>query len=183
MISFGAKYIKPAYVQKISFDDGVPRCIKVSCIELSSENSADVDAAFDVSEIWDTDEGYPERIALSMQTVPNKIGAKDRYFALTTQKNNFETPDPDKILAISYITTRDNETEVEYLQVRPSKITDYNKPYTYQKVGTAMLDLFKKLFFDKKIVLWSRPTAVDFYLKNGFTVEDELDPTRMSYKA
>lgn len=182
-ISFTAKYIKSACIQKIPFEDGIPKETKVSCIELDPENNADLDAAFNVAERWNTNEGYPDYIALSMKYPPNEPGVQDRYYALTTQNNNFEIPDPEKIIAISQVNIKDNEAHIEFLQAKPVKTNNHNEPFVYKKVGTAMLDLFKKLFFNKTILLYSRPTAIEFYLKNGFICEDELDPTRMSYKA
>ncbi len=186
MISFGARYISPAIVQKVMFKDAKVLPEKVSFIEFNPKDSVDLEAVYDVSEAWKTKDPYPAMIYSYMSYCATCKAEEEsentKFYALTTQKDNFEKPEAEDIIALAQVNTAESVTdgtkdvvEIEYLQAKPeSPLDNYFKPYKFKHIGTGILDVFKKIFKGRKLVLYSNPMACDFYLKNGFTQEDAV---------
>ena len=79
---------------------------------------------------------------------------KTNFYALTTQKDSFENLNPHAILGLAELTPLEdnNEVYIDYLVVAPDKKSF--EPYsTYQKIGTAILDIIKKISKGKDILL------------------------------
>ncbi len=172
MISFGAKYLFPATVQKVAYKDAKITPAKVSFVELDPMNEKDLEAVYNVSLSWEAPDLYPEMIHSYMSYCASEYnedeGKNTKFYALTSQKKNLEAPEPDDILALAQVNTA-NGVEIEYIQAKPeSPMDSFFKKYKFSRVGTGMLDSLKKVFKGEQIFLYSNPRARGFYKKNGF---------------
>jgi len=178
-ISFTANYIKPAIIQKINTKNNKAETLEVSCVELNPKDNRDLKAVREVVYDWETTDGYDGAILSYMRNYASEgkyweVSScskeyldKMKFYAITSQKENFENLDSDDILALGQIKVDDN-IELKYLQVKPESFTSYLKKEKFKYIGTQMLKLILSLFPNKDITLCSSPYVYDFYLKNGF---------------
>ena len=106
-----------------------------------------------------------------------------KFYVVTTQKDNFENINPDKVLAEAEISHEDydNKLWIEYLQVRPD--CKYGWPdRPFKKVGSAFLDFCKEHFKGKNLVVCPLEESIDFYDNEGFQANSSGVGT-MSYQA
>ena len=163
MLTFQANYLNSASIQRINIYK--PCAEKVSFIEINPHSTSDVLAVNKTAINWDKNDG--EGFAYDICRAINK-GIKDRFFALTTQKDDFERLDSEQILSLAQVKTENEGEEfIEYLQVDPENTNSAENPQ-FMYIGTAMLDSLKQLFFNKNIELDSVKSAITFYLRNGF---------------
>lgn len=95
-----------------------------------------------------------------------------RIFALTEQNSDFERLDANKILGLGQIRKEDlGVYNIDYLQTHPEH-KKFAINQKYKNIGTAMLDNFKKAFWNNKITLVSLYEVIDFYLNNNFKYGD-----------
>ena len=183
MISFGARYINSAQVQKISYVNDFIGPVEVSCVELNPKNANDVNAVMDLVDMWDSNEKYEEIVGLNMYaSSEDELTGDVRYYALTEQEDDFENLNPSDILALSQVNVKGGkDVELEYLQVKPEPRLIFST-HTIKRAGCAMLDSLKNIFKGFKITLFSNITATGFYEKNNFK-EDELIPGKFTYDA
>lgn len=92
----------------------------------------------------------------------------DRFFALTTQKQDFETLNPDMVLGLSKTKKETpNKIQLDFLQVDPDNY--HNARYrTYKQIGTALVEALKTIFKGNRIELFADFDAIPFYEKLGF---------------
>jgi len=173
MISFGAKYINSTTVQKIDTRTGAESPCKVSCVELNPRDDKDLKAVREAVYDWESPDEYDAQILSYMENCanPNEENAsylkKMKFYAITSQKKNFNNLESGDILALSQIIEGDN-VELKYLQVKPLGLSSFLKHQKIKYLGSKMIDLISFLFPDKDITLCSNPRAYNFYLKNGF---------------
>ncbi len=163
MITFQANYLNSATIQRIN--NYKPCSKKIAFIELNPNSVSDVLALHKTAIKWDKNGG--EGFAYDICRAINK-GIKDRFFALTTQQDNFDRLNSNQILAEAQVKTENEGEEfIEYLQVDPDNTNLAAEPQ-FSHIGSTMLHCLKTLFNGKKIGLDSVKSAILFYLKNGF---------------
>lgn len=172
-INFGAKYIRPVVVQQRQED--TYQYTAIALVELASgedytEDKNDIVALKTVANSWKA--RYARNIANDMSR-PFKdsiFGARNHFYALTTQKDSFDTFEAEKVLALAEFCDNDVENcnELKYIQVKPNA-----KP-NYKKIGSGLLDAIKKIHSTKSIKAFLDTNVIPFYEQNGF--KQEFDP-------
>lgn len=146
--------------------------IDVSIVELDSTKLSDVNALGKTSKSWEKKGAiYVNHILYNI--IPYlKAGfadIKDHYYALTTQRDNFEKLEPENILGLMLFREKnDYKNEICYLEVSPSTTKRKNLFRKYKEVGKTLVEFVKSQFSQKKIEVWSDLDAIDFYKKRGF---------------
>ena len=142
---------------------------QVSLVEIDLGNKDDIKALGKISNDWAcamlVGNIYSE--AKEMSEIEDDL-LDYRFFVLTSQKDNFENLDPDKILSICEVEESNdgNDAFVEYIEANPDcMLTVFPE---YKRVGSALLDGLK--YYYNKISLYSIPTedVLDFYDRNDF---------------
>lgn len=165
-ISFTAKYISSVMVQRLA-DNGKYLPTKANAVELSAKNNNDLSTLEKLSEKWG-DDTYASNIldeATSLNEFYNEY--RPTVYALTTQKDNFEKLQPNKILGLME-TSDDFGTikSLDYLQTNP-EFLDKFKP-AMKRIGTAMLNFIERINKGRRIEIDAVESAKSFYLKNGY---------------
>lgn len=125
MISFGARCHGFSTIQKNNHYAGAKdESEPVYLIELDPACAEDIKAVKDVNFIWHAKEGYPACIfncmkyALTQEQMGEDSNLK--FYAMTTQEDDFENPQAEAILALAQVRTEDSgDKTVEYMQVNP----------------------------------------------------------------
>ena len=174
-ISFTANYISsPNILRKVNNKFVQQR---VSFVEIDPYDIYDRQTVCSVAKSWVRGkcEGLASLILKNICDIPlnRRCNLNEKYFAITTQFDNFEKLEPNKILALAQITIqRRKQLYLDNLQVHPDNRSKSFNP-EFKKIGTTMLDLLKKIFPQRNIVLDSVENAVPFYEKNGFHLENQ----------
>ena len=177
MISFKANYIDSTNIYKINGNNYEK--YPVNFVELNTLDEYDRRAAFQLARDWnDGLNNFSTFIAIDMKDdyIKKSEGKEQyrlhtkepRYFALTSQSNDFDLLDFRKIFGITEIdTSKKDSIHLNYLQAHP----EHNMLATDSKfrlIGTTMLEMLKKLFPQKDITLTPTEYSKVFYRKNGF---------------
>ena len=179
-ISFKAQYIGNSVIQDRNNKDVV-----VSSVKLDPNSKNDVKTVEILFEDW-----FPQYKGILIDDVYYdfidyyKQKEKKDYYALTTQNNNFQKLDPDKILGIAEYSNfaNKNYNYIDYIQVNPKYMAN-KQEREYKNIGSALLDTIKNLNGYKNIYLNSIHEAVDFYTKNGFKLaHDNIEEPLMVFE-
>lgn len=172
MISFKANYINSEIILKNDNVRHSPQ--KVAFVELNPDCLSDAECVEQVANSWIDFEKEHDFFGYTIYNglIRNKSRLQrisgERFFALTSQLDDFHCLIPDKILGLAQVMESDKDTQyLEYLQVNPRNTKGALHP-EFRHIGTAMLNSLKKVFVDKNITLDSVRYATNFYLKNGF---------------
>ena len=169
MISFKASLInKPNILKRNS--NGKYSETPCSFIKIDANNSNDIRALNNVSKYWEFS-SFAENIAYTAKLMSSGRNIKSKYniYALTTQNENLNKLDDEKILGLVEIEELpNNNVFLGYIQVKPELI--YDLPLEIKRCGSAMLDCLKLIYSNKTISLNSR--VHDFFFKNGFKLID-----------
>lgn len=182
-ISFGGQYVTSANILKKNLKGKFNSC-KGSIVEIDTLNNRDIKALLEVSDKWQQE--YSREIYDNARFI-NEMKYRSllsRFFVLTTQKSNFAKLNPDEILAeLQFsVSSKLNKINLEYFQVDP-KSNFWGIDRLYKKVGTGFIDAMKFLYKDSDITLSPAPSAIKFYLKNGFKfIEDSSYMMKFSKK-
>ena len=173
--NFGAKFIGNVEIKKYNPELDKYFHNKASFIEIEPENCMDILALDNSIRHWDYDL-YGANVAyMAFLMMGNKeLYSNKRIYALTTQENNLDKLDDEKIVGMAEVTEFDNNSvELDNIQAKPFSVqTNYKKPF--QLVGTKMLNSLKKIYSNKTIELFSRAgNTTQFYKKNGFICLDK----------
>ena len=147
---------------------------KVSFVEIDVKNSKDIDALEYIAVNWEQGRSYAANIYNDAyfdykDSEIKKLPAY-KYYALTEQKNDFDTLIPEKVLGLvsvekNFPNSRSNT--IRYLQTNPIyKFSVENSKY--KRIGTMLVDSLIKLFPKKNIVLTSDGESLRFYQKLRF---------------
>lgn len=169
-ISFGASFIKEVNVKKLVENSKSYITKNVSCVELDPLNKADVKA---INETQDAFYGvsFVDDIFFNAKKIFRKGENKEnmQIYALTTQKDNFEKLDADKVLVMADVVAKeDNGAYLEYIQAHPLIAYAIDKP-PYKNVGTELIKILQEKFSSIKC----NSIADGFYEKNGFIREKQ----------
>lgn len=178
-ISFTAKYIGSASVQKTDRLGDKKEPYSVSFIELDPLNPYDADTVSTASKIWGSPE-YSKAISNSMQSLLLNNGRKiklpeKKFYAITSQRKYFTIANPEEILALCELSPED-KVWISYLQVNPDSYLEYNH------IGSSMLSSLKNLYKDKILQLCAVKRLKPFYHANGFK-ESKDNSTIMYFEA
>lgn len=186
MLTFKANYISPATIVRINNSNYGFK--QVSFVEIDPMYKNDRLSVNKAAVSWDRHggEGFAYDIceALNQIYCSGQNNDDKRFFAITTQRNDFERLAYDDILALAQVTTPEeseyhsNSKYIDFLQIDP-EYQKSNVYRTFKGVGTAMLNSIKKLYNDKNILLDSVESAIEFYTKNGFK---EIESLKMIFR-
>ena len=113
MITFGAKYISDVKIKKLG-RDGNYRDLEVSFIKFDSRSKADHNALNTLAR-WDNYNSYSKPINNNFQSLCCiKNIFKNKFFAITTQKDNFKEIDADKVLGLLQASERGKINFIDY---------------------------------------------------------------------
>ena len=184
-ISFTASYKTSAVIQTRRGDSFNP--VQAYIVELDKNNAEDLNSLHKVSRLWNKENSNLIYYMLAdfIQDLDLKPDVNENHcLILTTQKDNFENIDPQKVLGAMLFSEENMENELNWLQVQPKHNSKF-KPVSrrYKGVGTALVSYLKAKFTDKPIYVYSSNTAIDFYKKLGFNTYDDKYPCSMYYEA
>lgn len=162
-INFKGQLLNKTFVNKYNYRFKTTLPNEVSFVELKKDCKNDLKVLRKVAGKW------------GCMTFANRIYKnfknKDdlRTFALTTQDYNYEKLSADKILGLSQMTIEQPGVyNLDFLQTHPKYTAKNNPDRDYQNIGTGILNSLKKIFNNSTITVTTLPSAIDFYLKNGF---------------
>lgn len=169
--SFSAKFINYVPVKKLDFINKTYTESSSSLVQIDPKNVMDLLALQDTTRYWHNAR-YADNIFYTARNLFNCEVSENRYqiYALTTQKEDFEELSPNSILGLVEVKNKPKTMEILHLQVDPELVFANSFP-NYKYVGTGILNSLKKLY-NKTIELESACTAVEFYLKNGFKMQN-----------
>ena len=158
-------------VKKYDKDIGIYNDEKVSFVEIDTSNKNDIKALRDIAFEWCRGDTYAGQIYDdARQKSINRYydyENKLRFYAITSQKDDFDNLDYKKILAVCKSEEKSSEKMyLNYLQVKPSCI--YERPSNYKMVGTGFLDSLKKYYDEITLTSLKLKKVLKFYKNNGF---------------
>lgn len=173
-IYFGANFIHNVHIQKLN-KIGEYKPFQVSLVEIDITNEEDINALSTIHKKWKKTSliTFINYLAITMRG--DKSWQKDkRIYALTTQKENFKSLIPNKILGVASLNINDTKKiHIEALQTKPRYIVDQSQGKQNPKIkgiGSAIISSLKNMF--DEINLFSTDEALGFYAKNGFKEKD-----------
>ena len=169
-ISFGANFIKNTTIlQKDKSGNFKP--YDVALVELDPYSKNDIATMAEIADEWFSWESFTPQILESMENISDRhqmIRSERKFYALTTQTDNFEKLDQMNILNTAQVSDyRFNQIKLDFIETNPAYKHKEAKS-CYKHIGTAMLNCIKELYSKKDIYLRAIDDAVDFYLLNGF---------------
>ena len=169
-INFTANFLKTVNIPKRTIDGNFYNT-KVSFVELDKNDRVDKDSLKNVSKLWNKKEfNYASEIyydAAKPFEYDNIV--KEHYYAVTTQSENFEKLESEKILGLSLFSeTTKPENEINWLQTNPVYKHGSIEPREYKGIGKAIIEYVKEHYRDKNIKVFAADDAINFYKKLGF---------------
>ena len=169
-ITFGASFIKEVPVKKLIENSKSYITKNVSCVELNPLDKADIKT---IDETQDAFFGitFVDDIYFNARKIFRKGKNKEnmQIYALTTQKDNFEKLDANKVLVMADVVAKEaNGAYLEYIQAHPLIAYAIGKP-PYKNVGTELIKILQEKFSSIKC----NSIADGFYEKNGFVREKQ----------
>lgn len=180
-INFTGSFVKNVTISKL-VTDGKLKIEDVALVKLDKTDKRDIMTLAKTAYEWENiASGYAPNIycdSIKAKNYPDV--SKEHYFALTTQKDNFEELDTNKILGLSlFFEKQSPNNELAWLQANPSTNHESGKR-TYKNIGKAMVNFIKGLF-KKPIYVQADKKAIPFYQKLGFTNNGAV-PEQMIYR-
>ena len=156
-------------VMKLNNEDKNYRQEQVSMVEIDLDNKNDIKTLSNLSENWTN-----ANLVTSLYSEAKEMSEEDeyrldyRFYAITSQNDDFENLDPEKILSVCEIETSEDDDSafIEYIQSHPDSSS---KIYPeYKRGASAMLDGLK--YYYDNIRLYAIPTkdVLNFYKRNDF---------------
>ena len=168
--SFKAKYVGKTNIKKLNPLNGNYEKAEAFLLEFDSKNKNDLAVLKNTFEQWKSLFGRD-----IYQTAENIVAdmfdeVKNKVYFLTKQKNNIEKLETSDILALADVEPKTNKEgneilELHRLQVDTALIDKQSPAFKY--AGTGVLNVLKEKF-NKIIELNAVPSAINFYIKNGF---------------
>lgn len=172
MISFKAQYVKPVIIQKLGIDSKY-HDYKASLVELSPESHNDFLSLNEVNKNWNNSESLAYEITRIFNGLyrKNKPSQNENFFAITTQKKDFDKLNENLILGLVQTRKPKNLLEIENLQVNPN--TNYDaKKRAFKHIGSALINFIKKELNPEEIYLNSKRESIPFYQRHRFKLLD-----------
>ena len=181
-ISFNGTFIHKRNIKQRIDNRYIP--VKSSFIELNPNDFNDLKTLSNIDKNWNSE--FSSTIYQSALSNKSLINTNKKYYALTIQKDNFQTLDYKKILGLAEFENKEDLNKIVLLQVNPKYINNnphqkslFSKIFTkifrtknstlplYKNIGRGILDSFKEIS-DKSLELFALNNTKDFYKKNGF---------------
>ena len=147
---------------------------QVSFVKIDPFNSGDIKALEYAAKCWEND-----KFALNIYYVACALRNKSEYYkgnevyALTTQSSDYEKLKDTDILGLVRVSPlEDKSMFIEHFQVDPGLVN--NLQPKYKGVGTAILNMLKRLNDKISCFPSSEKSVIDFYTKNGFKKYPEV---------
>lgn len=170
-INFNAKFLNNVTIQKLNPKTNNYIPTTASFVEFEPQNAKDFEAIKNAVTNWEG-QVFATSIGTNAEniikgTISNKI---NRIFMLTTQKDNFEKLDKEKVLGLANMEQLPNKpNELRYFQVKPdSKFGTNNRKFRH--VGKEMLKSIQHIY--KKGQLMASYSAANFYARMGLELID-----------
>ena len=169
-VSFGASFIKEVTVKKLVENSKSYITKNVSCVERNPLDKADIKAMSETQEEFFYNSFVDDIYFKARKLFHRGENPKNmQIYALTTQKDNFEKLDGNKVLAMANIVPKeDNGAYLDYIQAHPLIAYAIDKP-PYKNVGTGLIKILQEKFSSIKC----NSIANGFYEKNGFVREKQ----------
>lgn len=170
-LSFSAKLINTPNVQ-IFDKNGSSKSQKVSFMEYVPSR-AEANALDDAVRLWYEDK-FGGDIAYDAMLIADgrEDSQKHKVYILSSQTDNFEKVEPDKILGLAHVEKLGKNTvRINHLQTNSNLIQTpygFNKDIKYKGIGRAIVKTIQQLNSNCSIILESIYSAVNFYEKLGF---------------
>ena len=116
-ISFTAKFISPATVKKLT-PNGKYVDIEVSAVKLASKNKDDLSALEKINKEWGADTYASNILDEASSTNEFYKDYRPTVYAITTQRDNFEKLEPEKVLGLA-------ETSIEFGIIKSLSICSF----------------------------------------------------------
>lgn len=165
-ISFRAEFIKPETIKRC-YQYKPSKDLTASFVELKSNSSADRSALRGVCSLWGEGETFASSILNHFEDGVFWKTTNKKYYALTMQRRQLETPAAKKILGVAEIIQGDNRIKLKFLQADPANNMHSSNP-KFRGIGTAILNALKAIFPNYDIILNTAESAREFYKANGF---------------
>lgn len=169
-INFTANFLKTTKIPKLN-NDGKYSNAKVSLVELNKKDNSDKNALKKVANLWNEKEfTYASEIFYdAAKPFEYDNITKEHYYALTTQSENFENLEPEKILGLNVFSeTTKPENELNWLQTDPSQRYGSIEKRQYTEIGKTIVEYLKEHFTNKPISVFAADDAINFYKQLGF---------------
>jgi len=169
-ISFTARYLAGATVSRVKADEKL-KPVDVAIVELDKNDNSDMDALCEVAKSWNNrGKSYAyEVLCDATKGYEYDDVNREHYIALTSQKNDFEHLDADKVLGLTlFAETKKPENEICWLSVDPANNTKNKSGRKYKNIGSAIMNYLKTDYPEKPIYVQAISDAIPFYKKNGF---------------
>ncbi len=162
-ISFKASYICDSQVKRNN------KPCSLSFVQIDTKNKSDIIALKELDSMWGKKTFFSEISDNASQDNLYGLNSKyDQYYALTAQTKDFDKLDSEQILGLVQVEPDLHCNEIKYLQVLPTQ--NYSNPEReYKNLGSSIVNTIMKLFPEKKLMLYSSNSAINFYKKLGFT--------------
>lgn len=169
-INFTANFLKTVKIPKRT-TDGTFSNAKVSLVELDKNDKVDKNSLLKVSKLWNEKEfNYaPEIYYDAAKSFEYENVVKEHYYAVTTQSENFEKLEPEKILGLNVFSeTTKPENEINWLQTNPAHKYGSIEQREYKGIGKTIVEYIKEHHRDKNIAVFAAEDAINFYKNLGF---------------
>ena len=178
-INFTANFVQNTTIKKKEKSTSEAVNTEVALVELDPNDKNDIKTIEDLSYDWGYLGTYIGSIYSNMvKEVSYEDVEKEHYYAVTTQENNFDKLDPNRILGVMLFleTTPDTElNEIKYIEVNPSTNRTLNRNRKYIGVGSSMLKFLFENYKQKPIYARSDVRATKFYENNNLTHRNDHD--------
>ena len=177
MLTFKANPVSTTTIQKLNLSNGgssKTRPVKLSdcdvnLVELNPFSENDMRLVKELPPIWRGEQDFKFFSDYFILSSSSYDDVCSRFFALTTQKNDFEHLKPSEILGLSK-TSRDRKyhsTSIDTIQVNP--LYYFSNTYSkYKNIGQTMLNSLINLCKDNTMTVYSPMEFVKYFEKFNF---------------
>ena len=145
---------------------------EVSMVEIDLMNPKDLEVLDELDDNWYNDNYMFQSnfihdinsFAIDSAKHMKSYGKNYKFYAITTQKNDFENLKPEGVLSVCNVKLMDEMINLRYIQSNPESA--YESCPTYNKCGTALVDGLKHYY--KGIEVYHTEDAAPFYEVNEF---------------
>ena len=170
MISFHAHKISNVVIKRLNYKSDATD-YNASFVELNTSSKEDLVALKKIGRTWEKGGSYAADIydMFSYDYLCSETFNNTRYFALTTQKQDFENLDAYKILGVVSVSEKYKDRRIiQRLQVEPSN-THYSPIKKFKGIGSSIVKTLQNMFKDRDLEVV--PDSIKnefFYEKLGF---------------
>ncbi len=166
--SFTGKFINYAKIGKYVKEKNAYKDIKSSFVEIDCKSKNDVKSLENAINYWEDDKfGMNALYAVKEAQEDGSYYSYHKVYTLTSQNDNFELLNSDKILGVIHVSPMgNNKLYVDHIQTNPKYL--YSMKPEYAGIGTAMIESIKKLCNMITLFPAKEKSVKDFYYKNGF---------------